>query len=186
MKYINTLIIGLFLAIVAMTFPQSAQANIARSSAAMTAPVEIQEKADDNRAQILRAYLESKNSPLAAHAATFVKEADTYNLDWKLVAAIAGLESSFGQRIPYESYNGWGYGVYGDNVRRFASWDEGIHVVSQALRVNYMTKWKATTIPEIGRIYAASPTWAQRVQFFLNDMEAFEREQARTTIALSL
>ncbi|HSA84186.1 MAG TPA: hypothetical protein VLF20_04875 [Patescibacteria group bacterium] len=186
MKKITTIIIGMLITLFVMAFPQNAQANVAGSSAAMANPPELLEQAEDNRVQILHEYLASKRSPLADHAATFVMQADTYNLDWRLVAAISGLESSFGQRIPVNSYNGWGYGVYGDNVRRFASWDEGITVVSQALREDYMTKWKATTVPEIGRIYAASPTWAERVQYFLNDIEAFEQKRERTTLALSL
>ena len=181
MKKITTLFIGLFIAVMVMTFPQEAQAKTAATSAALS-PVAIQ-KAEDNRAQILQDYLESRNSPLAPYATTFIIEADKNDLDWKLVAAISGLESSFGLHIPSNSYNGWGYGVYGNNVRRFGSWNEGIAVVSKALREDYITKWGAKTIPEIGRIYAASPTWAQRVQYFMDDIEKFEKKQARTTLA---
>src|SRR5207237_633341 len=84
----------------------------------------------DNRAVILRSYLEQYNSPLADHAEAFIKEADANNLDWKMVAAISGVESTFGEAIPPYSYNAWGYNVYGTNVRSFASWDDGITVVS--------------------------------------------------------
>lgn len=186
MKNILKIITIVVIAILAgLIMPQAADAKIAASSAALTMPIELIGKADDNRARVLRAYLEKRNSPLADHADTFIEEADKNGLDWKLVAAISGLESSFGLHIPYNSYNGWGYGVYGNNVRRFESWDDGIAVVSKALREDYMEKWGATTIPEIGRIYAASPTWAQRVQFFINDIERFEENQ-KPTIALSL
>jgi len=186
MKNITLILIGLFIAVLALTFPQQAHANVAGSSAAMTMPADFGQSGMDDRVQILHDYLERKHSPLAPYALTFVQEADKNNIDWRLVAAISGLESSFGVHIPSNSYNGWGYGVYGDNVRRFESWDDGISTVSKALRDDYMTKWKATTVPEIGRLYAASPTWAVRVQYFLNDIDAFEKEQARTTLALSL
>lgn len=185
MKITQIFIIVILTLMAGLIVPQTAEAKISASSAALTMSPELALKADDNRAKILRAYLEKRNSPLADHAETFVEEADKNGLDWKFVAAISGLESSFGLHIPYESYNGWGYGVYGTNVRRFESWDDGIAVVSNALREDYMEKWGATTVPEIGRIYAASPTWAQRVQYFMNDIEEFE-QGSKPTLALSL
>src|SRR6266581_617025 len=87
----------------------------------------------DGHVKILRAFLKKYNSPLADYAPVFIQEADKNNLDWKLVASICGVESYFGQQIPYNSYNGWGFGVYGDHVLRFTSWDQGISTVSQSL-----------------------------------------------------
>jgi hypothetical protein len=185
MKHIYSLLIGVIAVIAALAMPQVAQAKTAATSAALTPSADLTVRADDKRAQILRDYLESRNSPLAPYAQTFIEEADKNNLDWRLVASIAGLESSFGVHIPAYSYNGWGYGVYGNNVRRFASWDEGIAVVSKALRDDYMTKWGAQSIPEIGRIYAASPTWAVRVEYFMTDIDEFSKRKP-TTLAISL
>src|SRR6185369_7771030 len=172
--------------IAALMLPQTAFAATAAPSAVFVTPTELHNR-DDKRAQLLRSYLESKNSPLAPYAETFVLEADKNNIDWKLVAAISGLESSYGVHIPANSYNGWGYGVYGDNVRRFDSWDDGIAVVSGALRNDYMNKWNAKTIPEIGRLYAASPTWAVRVQSFMDSINAYEvKKQNENKLTLSL
>lgn len=185
MKLIYTFVVIALAISAALIVPQTAEAKVAATSAALTTPLELRLKADDNRAKILRAYLQSRNSPLADHADTFVEQADKNGLDWKFVAAISGLESSFGLHIPQNSYNGWGFGVYGDNVRRFESWDDGITVVSASLREDYMDKWGATTVPEIGRIYAASPTWAQRVQYFMNDIEKFEKGN-KPELAISL
>jgi len=173
-------------AVASLAIPQTVFAATAAPSAVLTTPLELQHR-DDKRAQLLRSYLESRNSPLAPYAQTFVQEADKNNIDWKLVAAISGLESSFGVHIPSNSYNGWGYGVYGDNVRRFDSWDDGIAVVSGALRNDYMNKWNAKTIPEIGRLYAASPTWAVRVQSFMDSIDAYEvKKQNENKLTLSL
>ena len=140
----------------------------------------------DNRAKILEGFLESYESPLAPYAQVFIDEADKNNLDWKLVAAIAGVESWFGQKIPYNSYNGWGYGVYGDNVRLFESWEDGIHVVSTALRDDYLNRWGATNVSEIGAIYAADPNWSNKVQHFIDLMDAYEQNEAEKTLSLSL
>lgn len=125
----------------------------------------------DKRARVLKDYLEKWNSPMTENAEDFVRIADKYSLDWKLVASIAGLESSFGQHVPYNSYNGWGWGVYGDNVIRFASWEEGIEAVSYGLRTRYIDRSGTDDVYVIGRTYAASPTWATRVSYFMNSIE---------------
>lgn len=180
------LFVVLLSSVTTLSFPTKVSANTAATSAVLSTPNELLEKADDNRAQILREYLEKRNSPLAPYAKTFINEADKNDLDWRLVASISGLESSFGIHIPAYSFNGWGFGIYGDNVKRFESWDEGISVVSKALREDYMNKWGAENVYDIGKRYAASPTWAVRVQYFINSIDEFEKDKSRTTLALSL
>jgi hypothetical protein len=140
----------------------------------------------DNRAKILREYLESYDSPLAPHAATFIQEADKHDLDWKLVPAITGLESYFGHMIPPYSYNGWGYHVYNGNVRGFESWDAGIEVVSNDLRKIYMDQWGAQNVYQIGSRYAADPNWANKVTHFMNELEAFEKSYNNTSVSISI
>lgn len=186
MKKLLTFVAVFALATTALTIPQKAEANSARPSAALISPFDNDKQVVDNRAQILKGFLESYDSPLAPHAQTFIDEADKNGLDWKLVPAIAGVESWFGQRIPYNSYNGWGYGVYGNNVRNFTSWDDGIHVVSTALREDYMDRWGATNVAEIGSHYAADPKWAYKVQHFIDLIEEYEEKENKKTLSLSL
>jgi len=157
-------------------------ANLAGAQAVSSQPVK-----QDNRAEILRAYLTQYNSPLADHADTFIKEADANNLDWRMVAAISGVESGFGEAIPPYSYNAWGFGVYGANVRRFSSWDDGITVVSTALSQEYMNGRGATNIYQIGATYAASPTWASRVQGYMDAIDQFSQNYApKPALSISL
>lgn len=139
----------------------------------------------DNRAEILRAYLEQYNSPLADHAETFIKEADANQLDWKMVVAISGVESTFGEAIPSYSYNAWGYNVYGTNVRRFASWDDGIAVVSHDLRSIYMDDRGAKNISEIGSTYAADPVWAEKVQRYIDAIDQYAKRFDKPTLSIS-
>ena len=146
----------------------------------------IPQKPEDNRAMVLEKFLQKYDSPLASYAADFVESADRYNLDWRLVASIAGLESGFGKRIPYNSYNGWGWGIYGGKVTRFLSWEEGIETISRGLRENYLKDRQDSDPYFIGPTYAASPTWAQRVTFFMNRIEAYKIENAKSSLALSL
>lgn len=129
---------------------------------------------EDRRATRLRAFLTSHDSPLTAEAEHFIAEADRLNLDWKLVAAISGVESTFGKFVPTGSYNGWGWGIFtgtSDGIH-FKSWKDGITTVSAGLRQNYLDRG-AVTIEEIGRIYAASPRWAGNVRYFLAQIEDF-------------
>lgn len=140
----------------------------------------------DNRVKILKEFLESYNSPLAPFALVFVETADIYNLDWRLVAAISGVESTFGQQVPQGSYNGWGWGVYGNNVTYFSSWEDGIQTVSKGLREKYMDRAGTDNIYVVGSSYAASPTWAVRVESFMNRISDFTLLNPQDSLSISL
>ena len=157
-------------------------------SAVFAAPASItsQSVKQDNRAEILSAYLAQYNSPLADHAETFIKEADANHLDWKMVAAISGVESGFGEAIPPYSYNAWGFGVYGSSVHGFTSWDDGITIVSTALRLEYMNTRGATNIYQIGVTYAADPAWAYKVHGYMDAIDQFAAQSNKSTLSISL
>ena len=140
----------------------------------------------DYRVRILKDYLNQYNSPLASYSAVFIRNADDYDIDWRLVAAISGIESTFGHQIPYNTYNAWGWGIYGDNMLYFKSWEDGIETISKGLRENYINKWKAQNVYEIGRIYAASPTWALRVDYFMQRIQEFGLRNPQSALSLSL
>ena len=162
-KVLIGIITGLIIALT-NTAEVSAGSFVAESSATIRA----EKPKQDIRVVTLRNYLESHNSPLSEHAEAFVAYADEYNLDWRLVAAISGVESTFGKRIPQNSYNayGWANGTY-----RFSSWEESIETVSRTLRTKYIDKG-ATSISKIARIYAPpSSTWARNVKFFMRKIE---------------
>jgi hypothetical protein len=147
--------------------PASADSLVAGSSA------ELREQApsqNDIRVEILKRFLESYNSPLAEFAQEFVSASDKYGLDWRLVPAITGVESTFGKRIPGGSFNayGWANGDY-----RFKSWEDSIEIVCQTLRNKYIDKG-APSINKIARRYAPpSSTWAWKVKYFMYKIEAF-------------
>lgn len=133
----------------------------------------------NRRAQILEAYFRKYNSPLREYSSDFIKAADRYNLDWRFVAAISGVESTFGKFIPggtdpkFSSFNGWGWGVYGTQAIYFNSWSDGIYTVSKGLRENYLNKGLIEPY-SINRVYAASPHWGKNISYFLNDLGQFE------------
>lgn len=163
--------------------PFAAKESIGEAKASQTENIAVQTM--DERAKILQSYLEEYKSPLSGHAQDFIDAADKYNLDWKFVAAISGVESTFGKFVPggsgtpYSSYNAWGWGVYGDQVRGFRSWKDGIYTVSEGLRKNYFNKGLQDPY-SINRVYAASPTWGAKVTHFLSDIEKFEEQYQKT------
>ncbi|MBI2033386.1 MAG: glucosaminidase domain-containing protein [Candidatus Levybacteria bacterium] len=157
----------------------------AAGSSALLAQAEIT-PTNDVRAKVLREFLLTYNSPLAQSAETFVSTADKYGLDWKLVAAISGVESTFAHQLPYNSYNAWGWGIYGDNMIRFSSYDEAIETISKGLSERYIKQWGAKDVYAIGRYYAASPTWAERVTHFMDKITVFEQNYSAQTLSLSI
>lgn len=134
-----------------------------------TAKVEV--KKLDPRAQVLADYFKQYNSPFQYQAQDFIDAADAYGIDWRLVPAISGVESTFGKAIP-GGYNAWGWGVYGNQALGFNSWRDGIFTVAGGLKKGYIDK--GLTDPyAMNRVYAASPTWGSRVNLFLNDIQNF-------------
>lgn len=131
----------------------------------------IEAKKLDNKAKILSEYLKRFDSPMQYHAQDFIDASETYNLDWKMLPAIAGVESTFGKQIP-GGFNAYGWGVYGDQALYFSSWRDGMFEVAKGLRENYINKGLDDPY-EINRIYAASPYWGGRVTYFMQDLEKF-------------
>ena len=182
----NKFLLAMVAAIIIL-IPQHAfaQEKASASSASIQIP-EINQKGSDSRVKILTSFLKEQDSPLAANAQDFVSYADKYNLDWRLVVAISGVESTFGKEIPPGSYNGWGWGVYGDNVIRFNSWEDGIKTVSQGLRERYMNEWGGKDIYQIGAMYASSPAWAGHVESYLAKIDDFTLRDPQDSLSLSL
>lgn len=184
MKHLISLIFGFI--IFAFICGGEALAYEQASGSSATLNNEIARVKIDNRARILEKFLLDRKSPLAPHANTFVEAADKYNLDWRLVASIAGLESSFGIHQPAGSHNGWGWGYNNGTVKHFDSWDEAIEEISKGLRENYLKDRPYSDPYIIGPTYAASPTWAVRVTNFMNQIEYYKINNAATTLALAL
>ncbi len=174
MKNIRTIIVSALVILCFSALAKQAEASDVQQvdTAQLTAGTAIE---TDNRVQTLRAFLHAYNSPLEGEAKTFVTEADRNNIDWKLVVAIAGTESTFGQNIPKGSFNAWGWGVCTgtDDGVHFKDWSDGIVQVSKGLRTNYFDHG-AKNLNDIGWIYAANgDSWATHVQFFIDKINAF-------------
>ena len=108
------------------------------SSQAITQIIEI--KKDDGRGKIIENFFKARRSPLADFASDFIDTADKYNLDFRLLPAIAMHESNGGKTMPKNSFNPFGYGIYGGKVLRFKSFTEAIDRVGRGLKDDYLNK----------------------------------------------
>src|SRR3989338_5049348 len=124
---------------------------------------------NDARVEALKKFFLTYKSPLAAYTYKIVDEADKHSLDFRLPPAIAMQESNLCKKIPNNSYNCWGFGIYGGKVTRFSGYDEAIETVSKTLAKEY--KAKGLIEPdEIMKKYTPSSngSWANGVSFFMD------------------
>ncbi len=122
----------------------------------------------DERVEKLAFFLAGHNSPLSQFADCFVEAADKYGLDWKLLAAISGIESTFGKRIPANSFNAYGWG---NGQIHFESWQQSIDHVSRILAEKYVAKGLDTP-DKMAPIYAPpSDSWAGKVNYFMEKID---------------
>jgi len=92
----------------------------------------------EGRTLIVEKFLHDRKSPLAPFANVFIEVADKYKLDYRLLPAISMQESNGGKIMPINSYNPFGYGIYGGKVMRFESFNLAIETVGKGLRQNYL------------------------------------------------
>lgn len=125
----------------------------------------------DARAAAIDQYFDSYNCPMEDLGEVFVKEADKNNIPYWLVAAVSFQESNCGKKTPepggVESYNAWGWGVYGDNVKMFDDWEHGISVVSKYFNEKFYSK--GITEPcDIMKIYTppSKGSWCAGIEYF--------------------
>lgn len=152
-------------------FVLSAKAVLAEEHVAGESAIvktEISDNGYDYRVYNLQKFLEKYNSPLVEYSEEFVAYADIYGIDYRLVPAITGVESTFGKHIPYESYNayGWANGDY-----KFNSWEDSIDHVSMTLKTKYIDLG-APSIAKIAKRYAPpSTTWGTKVTYFVSKID---------------
>ena len=106
------------------------------------------------------------NAPLADYAEKFVEVANKYGLDYRLLPAIATIESSGGKNN-FRKYNAWGWGN-----KSFGSFEEGIEIVGKGLKTGYIDKGR-DTVEEIAPIYCPPnyKNWARSANQFMLEIE---------------
>lgn len=128
----------------------------------------------DGRSLIIENFFKYYNSVLAQFSDKFVKISDFYQLDYRLLPAIAMQESNGGKKAPQGTYNPFGYGIYGSKKVHFSSWEDAIEIVGKAIREDYLnqglktpeTIMKKYTPPSL----AKGGAWAKGVSHFMEEL----------------
>ncbi len=119
---------------------------------------------EDVRVTKIRNYFARRRAPLAEYAHEFVKAADHYSIDYRIVAAISIIESGGGKKN-FRPHNAWGWGKGG-----FNDWTEGIWSVSAGISKYYSRGLKTPKL--ISRWYCPpnAEVWGNKVQGVMNVM----------------
>jgi len=105
----------------------------------------------DPKAIALENYLRRQDSPLHKHSDLIIELSKLYGVDYKMIIAIAGLESGYCE-INIGKNNCWGFGSY--------SWptlETGIREYFRLMNKGYFSKGR-NTIQEIAPIYNSANT----------------------------
>ena len=128
----------------------------------------------DGRAKRIEDFFKDYKSPLSGYGNIFIQVADKYQLDYKLLPAIAMQESNGGKKVIKNSYNPFGYGIYGKLVIKFESWDEAIERVGKALREDYLNQGLKTPNQIMAKYTPPSlekgGAWAKGVSTFMEEL----------------
>lgn len=132
-------------------------------------PTQSKVKSREEKVAILQSYLQKYNSPMVDNAQDFVDAAEQYELDWRLVASIAGVESTYGKHILPGSYNPFGWG--GGRIH-FDSWRDAIYTVSKGISEKYVKDGLDTPYKMQTRYAPPSTTWGGKVDFFMQKIDS--------------
>ncbi len=128
--------------------------------------------AKDGRADILDNYFKKYNSPMAGLGSAIVESADRHKIPFGYLPAIGQCEGNLGKTIPHNSYNTWGWGIYGTTMTKFSSWEEAIETVSKGLRKNYFDLGLDTPEKIMPKYTPPSQgSWANCVGTFLSELK---------------
>ena len=121
---------------------------------------------EDSRVQEIRAYLSNRNAPLAEYAEEFVKAADEYGIDYRLVAAISVIESGGGKSC-FKPYNAWGWGN-----ATFDNFTDGIWTVSKGMSKYYQNGLDTPDLIAPRYCPPNAVKWANNVNYVMNLISA--------------
>lgn len=159
-----------------------AVAGLFASKAPENGTTSFETNAVDARAVKIEKVFEKFKCPMLGTGEFLVQKADEFGIPYWLVASVAFQESGCGKKTPNvaglaESYNAWGYGVWGGNVKTFDSWEAGISAVSKYFGVNFFSK-NITDPCEIMKVYTppSKGSWCEGVKYFGELIENFESE----------
>lgn len=164
----------IYLSVTKVTLPASSSYQLYQALPASVSETEEGIVSSDGRIKAIEEFFNNYKSVLSTEATTFIRVADKYHLDWRLLPAISMQESIGAKKMIQSSYNPFGYGIYGSKVLKFDSFEEAIETVGRGLRENYLNEGLRTpeqimtkyTPPSL----AKGGTWAKGVSSFMEEL----------------
>ncbi|OGH11441.1 MAG: hypothetical protein A3B38_01285 [Candidatus Levybacteria bacterium RIFCSPLOWO2_01_FULL_36_13] len=154
-----------------LTFQRAPKVAYAALPGSNTAYV-LKMNSKDGRIEAVKAFLDRYNSSLSPYAEFVVSTADKYGLDYRLIPAIAMQESTLCKKAPKNSYNCWGFGIYGKKVTRFDNYHIAIETVTKTLATKYKDQGLETPEQIMSKYTPSSNgSWAKGVLGFMERME---------------
>lgn len=124
---------------------------------------------EDVRITVLQKFFQAYKSPLSDYIEDIVKQADLNGMDYALLPAIAMQESGGCKNIPADSYNCWGFGIYGSKVTRFSSFPEAIAQVTKTVKEAYIKNGLTNaTLVEDRWTPSSRGQWSYAVNYFIS------------------
>lgn len=178
---------ALFIVIIALTMTTTKNTNDNKSNLFSAKPLVLGTstsyiESNDARAASIDSVFEKYRCPIAGYGEEFVKQADKYDIPYWLVASIAFQESSCGKNVPkkdgIETFNLYGWGVWGDNVKDFDSMEHGIETVSKYMSKTFYSQG-ITDLCEIMKTYTppSNGSWCKGVAYFRDEILDYETNQ---------
>lgn len=117
----------------------------------------------------LKAFFESKGSPLALHVETLLEQEH-----WKLITAISAIESSYCKR--QLGHNCWGITDSSGAYKSYASFDEAI-IDANGLITRWQARGRWLTVADMNGHYVVphNPNWEAVVNSVLAKLESYEQ-----------
>lgn len=129
-------------------------------------------ESDDSKTEIVRQFFARYNSPLEENAHDIILASEQYGIDFKLLPAIAMQESTGCKKIPNDSHNCWGYGIYSEKVIKFDNYKDAIYQVAKTISEKYI-QYGLDTPEEIQKKWTPSNdgSWSESVNHFLEQLQ---------------
>ena len=128
----------------------------------------------EKKVKKLKVFFEKHSSLLASHSGILVYCASKYGFDYRLLPSILMVESSGCKNFIRSTNNcfGWSHGTY-----RFASIQDSIVKVSKwiATAPQFKKFQETGKIEDLGEVYAEDKGWAEKVKYFMKEIERGEK-----------
>lgn len=126
---------------------------------------------EDARLTAVKDFFKRYKSDLFPFADNVIYAADKYGIDYRLIPAIAMQESNLCKKAPKDSYNCWGFGIYGKKVTKFENYEDAIDTVTKTLANKYKANGLETPEQIMSKYTPGSNgSWADGVTHFMDQL----------------